>query len=170
MRALLAVGALSLASASWGCVADRPSRNGVFDENQYIRKDFPRPPGRFGDPGSWLARLRHHHQCVGAERVRRHDELLRPVRRLAEQRRPRPLRHHERQGQPAELPRDLRLDGARFHHRSPAGGHQRVGSHERRPQVPRQSRRREDELLRGEPGARLAAAPVGEAEPRTRTT
>ncbi|HTQ41203.1 MAG TPA: hypothetical protein VMI75_00505, partial [Polyangiaceae bacterium] len=23
-----------------GCVADRPSRNGVFDENQYVRKDF----------------------------------------------------------------------------------------------------------------------------------
>ena len=23
-----------------GCVADRPARNGVFNENQYVRKDF----------------------------------------------------------------------------------------------------------------------------------
>jgi hypothetical protein len=44
-RAFLAVGALSLASAMWGCVADRPSRNGVFNENQYIRKDFLVRPG-----------------------------------------------------------------------------------------------------------------------------
>ena len=27
-------------STFWGCVADRPSRNGVFNENQYIRKSF----------------------------------------------------------------------------------------------------------------------------------
>src|SRR5579871_2770753 len=26
--------------AGSGCVADRPSRNGVFNENQYVRKDF----------------------------------------------------------------------------------------------------------------------------------
>ena len=26
--------------SSSGCVADRPSRNGVFNENQYLRKDF----------------------------------------------------------------------------------------------------------------------------------
>jgi hypothetical protein len=32
---LLAVGVISA-----GCVADRPSRNGVFNENQYVRKDF----------------------------------------------------------------------------------------------------------------------------------
>jgi hypothetical protein len=28
-----------------GCVADRPSRNGVFNENQYLRKDFLIAPG-----------------------------------------------------------------------------------------------------------------------------
>jgi hypothetical protein len=33
--ALLVVGVVSS-----GCVADRPSRNGVFNENQYLRKDF----------------------------------------------------------------------------------------------------------------------------------
>jgi Met-zincin len=34
-------GALLLAGvAGSGCVADRPSRNGVFNENQYVRKDF----------------------------------------------------------------------------------------------------------------------------------
>src|ERR1700721_3043549 len=32
---LLVVGVTSSA-----CVADRPSRNGVFNENQYLRKDF----------------------------------------------------------------------------------------------------------------------------------
>ncbi len=33
-RAYFAMGALALASAgSWGCVADRPARNGVFNEN-----------------------------------------------------------------------------------------------------------------------------------------
>jgi hypothetical protein len=39
-RAFLATAALATLSASWGCVADRPSRNGVFNENQYVRKDF----------------------------------------------------------------------------------------------------------------------------------
>jgi hypothetical protein len=40
-RAFLAMGALATAAASsWGCVADRPSRNGVFNENQYVRKSF----------------------------------------------------------------------------------------------------------------------------------
>src|SRR5437764_1173306 len=33
-----------------GCVADRPSRNGVFNENQYIRKDFLVQPGPNGEP------------------------------------------------------------------------------------------------------------------------
>ncbi len=38
-----------------GCVADRPSRNGVFDENQYIRKDFLVQPGAGGgDPGWYM--------------------------------------------------------------------------------------------------------------------
>jgi hypothetical protein len=55
MRALLGMGALALASASWGCVADRPSRNGVFDENQYIRKDFLVRPGDSTVPDAgWL--------------------------------------------------------------------------------------------------------------------
>jgi hypothetical protein len=36
----MAVGALATSCATWGCVADRPARNGVFNENQYIRKDF----------------------------------------------------------------------------------------------------------------------------------
>ncbi len=45
-------------------------------------------------------------------------------------------------------------------------GLQRVADHQRRPQVPRQPRRREDQLLRGEPGARLAGPPVGEAQLR----
>jgi hypothetical protein len=42
LKAILALGALSLAASAFGngCVSDRPSRNGVFNENQYIRKDF----------------------------------------------------------------------------------------------------------------------------------
>ncbi|MGD0524932.1 MAG: zinc-dependent metalloprotease, partial [Polyangiaceae bacterium] len=37
-----------------GCVADRPSRNGVFDENQYIRKDFLIQPGTGGGDPGWF--------------------------------------------------------------------------------------------------------------------
>src|SRR5580692_10483966 len=39
-----------------GCVADRPSRNGVFNENQYVRKDFLVQPGTggAGDPGWYM--------------------------------------------------------------------------------------------------------------------
>jgi hypothetical protein len=57
--ALLIVGVSSTA-----CVADRPSRNGVFNENQYLRKDFliqgvdangSAADGAQGDPG-WLVR------------------------------------------------------------------------------------------------------------------
>jgi hypothetical protein len=56
--ALLAAGVASLSTA---CVADRPSRNGVFNENQYMRKDFliegtdanGAQPG--SDPG-WMVR------------------------------------------------------------------------------------------------------------------
>ncbi len=45
LKAFLGFGALSLlggtfGGATMGCVADRPSRNAVFDENQYIRKDW----------------------------------------------------------------------------------------------------------------------------------
>ena len=52
---------LVLGVTSTGCVADRPSRNGVFDENQYVRKDFliqgPDANGTVAgaDPG-WMMR------------------------------------------------------------------------------------------------------------------
>jgi hypothetical protein len=60
-NAFLGFGALTLLTAtlgglSGGCVADRPSRNSVYDENQYIRKDFLIRPGdatNAQDPG-WL--------------------------------------------------------------------------------------------------------------------
>ena len=56
-RSFLAMGALATACATWGCVADRPARNGVFNENQYIRKDFLIRSGATGsvDPG-WIFR------------------------------------------------------------------------------------------------------------------
>jgi hypothetical protein len=55
LRAFVAMGALATACASWGCVADRPSRNGVFNENQYIRKDFLIRSGTGGaDPGWFM--------------------------------------------------------------------------------------------------------------------
>ncbi|HEX8789915.1 MAG TPA: zinc-dependent metalloprotease [Polyangiaceae bacterium] len=55
LRAFIVTGALASLCASSGCVADRPSRNGVFDENQYIRKDFLIRPGSGGqDPGWFL--------------------------------------------------------------------------------------------------------------------
>ena len=49
------------ASLSSACVADRPSRNGVFNENQYLRKDFliqgtdTNGNGQGQDPG-WMVR------------------------------------------------------------------------------------------------------------------
>ena len=56
IRAFLATGALAAVCAASGCVADRPSRNGVFNENQYIRKDFLIQPGSGGvDPG-WFVK------------------------------------------------------------------------------------------------------------------
>ena len=56
----LLVGVVGVMSTT-GCVADRPSRNGVFNENQYLRKDFlvigtdanGASPGQ--DPG-WMMR------------------------------------------------------------------------------------------------------------------
>jgi hypothetical protein len=54
LRAFVAMGALATACASWGCVADRPSRNGVFNENQYIRKDFLIRPGTGGTDPGWF--------------------------------------------------------------------------------------------------------------------
>ena len=50
LRAFVATSALAAISASWGCVADRPSRNGVFNENQYVRKDFLIRPGDSSKP------------------------------------------------------------------------------------------------------------------------
>ena len=59
-RAYGAVTALASACALWGgsaCVQQRPSRNGVFNENQYLRKDFLVAPGDGSapDPG-WFVR------------------------------------------------------------------------------------------------------------------
>ncbi len=55
IRAFIATGALASLCAASGCVADRPSRNGVFNENQYVRKDFLVRPGNGGtDPGWFL--------------------------------------------------------------------------------------------------------------------
>ena len=55
IRAFLATGALAAACAASGCVADRPARNGVFNENQYLRKAFIIQPGdgTGSDPG-WM--------------------------------------------------------------------------------------------------------------------
>jgi hypothetical protein len=52
-RALFAGVALGALAIS-GCVADRPSRNGVFNENQYVRKDFLTTDGTHPDPGWFL--------------------------------------------------------------------------------------------------------------------
>ena len=49
-RAYSALLALTGSCVLWGCVADRPSRNGVFNENQYIRKDFLVQPGDGNTP------------------------------------------------------------------------------------------------------------------------
>jgi hypothetical protein len=48
---------LALVSAlATACVADRPSRNGVFDENQYLRKDFLITPGTGGVDEGWFVK------------------------------------------------------------------------------------------------------------------
>ena len=55
IRAFIVTGALASLCAGSGCVADRPSRNGVFNENQYVRKDFLIRPGSGGvDPGWFM--------------------------------------------------------------------------------------------------------------------
>ena len=50
-RAIALFGAFVL----WGCVSDRPARNGVFNDNQYVRKEFLVAPasddGTSQDPG-----------------------------------------------------------------------------------------------------------------------
>ena len=55
-RAFLAMSALATSAAAFGCVADRPSRNGVFNENQYLKKSFLVAPGdgSVQDPGWFL--------------------------------------------------------------------------------------------------------------------
>jgi hypothetical protein len=53
MKALACMGALALvASAASGCAAERPSRNGVFNENIYLRKAFLIRPGEVDDKGA----------------------------------------------------------------------------------------------------------------------
>src|SRR5215471_8558872 len=54
LRAFIVTGVLASLCAASGCVADRPSRNGVFDENQYIRKDFLIRPGSGGQDPGWF--------------------------------------------------------------------------------------------------------------------
>src|SRR5580692_498795 len=56
IRALFGIAAVAtVVLSAQGCVADRPSRNGVFNENQYIRKDFLVQPGTGGgDPGWYM--------------------------------------------------------------------------------------------------------------------
>src|SRR5579863_1138543 len=51
LRAFFAAGALAALAVGSGCVADRPSRNGVFNENQYIRKTFLTTDGTHADNG-----------------------------------------------------------------------------------------------------------------------
>src|ERR1700726_3393361 len=54
-RAIFAVGAVSALALSSACVADRPSRTGVFDENQYLRKTFLTTDGSDPDTG-WFVK------------------------------------------------------------------------------------------------------------------
>ncbi len=55
-KSVLILGVLSVgAAATNGCVADRPARNGVFNENQYLRKDFIIRPGDATNPDNgWV--------------------------------------------------------------------------------------------------------------------
>jgi hypothetical protein len=54
----LGLGTFLVASAagSFGCVASRDSRNGVFNENQYVRKDFLIRPDTSGNDSGWMIR------------------------------------------------------------------------------------------------------------------
>jgi len=55
IRALFGIAAVAaVVAGAQGCVADRPSRNGVFDENQYLRKDFLIQPGSGGTDPGWF--------------------------------------------------------------------------------------------------------------------
>jgi hypothetical protein len=53
-RAFFSAAALLALAVGSGCVADRPSRNGVFNENQYVRKAFLTTDGSHADPGWFL--------------------------------------------------------------------------------------------------------------------
>jgi hypothetical protein len=56
IRAFFGVAAIAATVVgTQGCVGDRPSRNGVFNENQYVRKDFLVQSGTGGgDPGWYM--------------------------------------------------------------------------------------------------------------------
>jgi hypothetical protein len=55
LHAFVALTALAGACAASGCVSDRPSRNGVFNENQYLRKSFlVRPDEKTADTGWFM--------------------------------------------------------------------------------------------------------------------
>ena len=163
-RAFAAVGALSLASAMWGCVADRPSRNGVFNENQYIRKDFLVRPGDsetpdqgwfvkatittasepnvFGDAGMFGLYPGSHNNGALVHFVITNDKMqMVNSREISAQ------------------------TGASTTGREPEVINAWAGTNVDL-KYPGQSRRREDQLLPGEPGARLAAASVDQGQPR----
>lgn len=59
IKAFLTLGALAATAAgigSFGCVASRDSRNGVFNENQYVRKDFLIQKDDKGNDAGWMIR------------------------------------------------------------------------------------------------------------------
>jgi hypothetical protein len=161
VRAFFGLTLLACGSAAYmGCVSDRPSRNGVFNENQYIRKDFLL---RSADPGSG---------------VQKDDGWLLKA-TITEVSSPNPLGNLSvfgvfagSQAAPMivkfRVSQDkLSLINNRELSSTPTDQQSgRVARHARRSQVPHQSRWREDELLRGEPGARLASSPMGEGQLR----
>ena len=83
-NASIAVAVLSIASVV-GCVADRPARNGVFNENQYLRKDFLIAPGDGPSPDTGLVLQVHDRRGLHAQRARQRRRLrpLRPAPRAA---------------------------------------------------------------------------------------
>lgn len=55
LRSTLAISALGLLfAAESGCATTRDSRNGVFNENQYVRKDFLVRPDGSGNDNGWF--------------------------------------------------------------------------------------------------------------------
>jgi hypothetical protein len=166
IRALFGIAAVAGVVGAQGCVADRPSRNGVFNENQYIRKDFLVQPGAGGGDPGWFMKAtvvqtstptRSRTSASSPGREQRGNPGLREHR---------PVGHHVGQAGACSTCASCRTPRHQRAGHAHAFGHQRLAHHERRPEVPGQPRRREDELLRGEPGARLAGAPVGEGQLR----